>query len=130
MLMKIFSELNGDIDEANDRDSVSMDELLFDSEDPPTKRMKKKTISPKKQIKQKMQKSNKTQRNNELQEFAISEAQLKLDTAAILKEEAKLRLEEAEYKKEEAKMRMICATYKLQKLREDCDDAVEDEEEK
>ncbi|XP_014232069.1 uncharacterized protein LOC106655974 [Trichogramma pretiosum] len=90
---------------------------------------KRKFVSPKSKIPQKqpkIQKAYKTKKsNNEMHEYTMSEAQLKLDTAAILKEEAKLRLEEAEYKKEEAKMRMICASYKLQKLREEYESAIE-----
>ncbi|XP_014208277.1 uncharacterized protein LOC106639273 [Copidosoma floridanum] len=65
----------------------------------------------------------KTQKSNDMYEYAISEAQLKLETAALLKEEARLKLEEAEYRKEEARMRMICVTYELQKLRDECNDA-------
>ncbi|XP_011504228.1 PREDICTED: myb/SANT-like DNA-binding domain-containing protein 3 [Ceratosolen solmsi marchali] len=130
--IKKDEELNGDLEEEkiNDHESVSVHELSFDVDDVPPKKMKRKTISPKKQIKQKIQKSNKIQKNSELYEFAISEAQLKLDTASLLKEEAKLKLEEAEYRKEEARMRMICITYKLQKLREECEDVLKEEEEK
>lgn len=105
-----------------------MDETSFDAGEPPTKKVKRKNASPKKQAKQKVQKASKFQKNSELHDFAISEAQLKLDTAAILKEEARLKLEEAEYRKEEARMRMICITYKLQKLREDCELGEFDEE--
>lgn len=105
-----------------------MDDLDFEADEVPAKRLKRKssTTSPRRQAKQKTTKSARLQKNGELYVFAISEAQLKLDTAAILKEEAKLKLEEAEYRKEEARMRMICATYKLQKLREECEDAPED----
>lgn len=63
--------------------------------------------------------------NDQLSEFAILEAQLRLDTAALLKEEAKLKLKEAQFKQEEARLRMVCATYKLQKLKEDCADCVD-----
>lgn len=119
-----------DEEQINDHESVSNDETSFDISEPPTKKIKKKNTSPKKQVKQKVQKSSKFQKNSELHEFAISEAQLKLDTAAILKEEARLKLEEAEYRKEEARMRMICITYKLQKLREDCDFGEYDDDDK
>ena len=73
------------------------------------------------QEKPKVPKVPKTKKNksNEIDEFTLSEAQLKLDTAAFQREEAKLRLEEAEYKKEEAKMRMICISYTLKRIRED-----------
>ena len=119
------------MEEEQVNDSLSMDELPFEAEmETNVKKLKRKTTSPKKQVKQKVQKYSKVQKNHELHEYTISEAQLRLDTAAILKEEAKLKLEEAEYRKEEARMRMVCATYKLQKLREECDDALEDEEEK
>ncbi|XP_008208597.1 uncharacterized protein LOC103316501 [Nasonia vitripennis] len=123
-------ELNGHAagsEQVENRESVAMDKIFVDTEDPPSKKMKKK--SPKNQIKPKLPKSNKMQKN-ELYEYTISEAQLKLDTAALLKEEAKLKLEEAEYRKEEARMRMICANYKLQRLREDCEAAIDDSEEK
>ncbi|OXU27369.1 hypothetical protein TSAR_004201 [Trichomalopsis sarcophagae] len=123
-------ELNGHAagsEQVENRESVAMDKVFVDTEDPPSKKMKKK--SPKNQIKPKLPKSNKMQKN-ELYEYTISEAQLKLDTAALLKEEAKLKLEEAEYRKEEARMRMICANYKLQRLREDCEAAIDDREEK
>lgn len=104
-----------------------MDELGFETDELPAKRLKRKlSTSPRRQAKQRNPKSARLQKNGELYVFAISEAQLKLDTAAILKEEAKLKLEEAEYRKEEARMRMICATYKLQKLREECEDAAEE----
>lgn len=123
-------ELNGHVagsEQVDNHASIAIGEMLVNTEDPPTKKMKKK--SPKNQVKQKIPKSNKMQKN-ELYEYTISEAQLKLDTAALLKEEAKLKLEEAEYRKEEARMRMICANYKLQRLREDCEAAIDDREEK
>lgn len=70
-------------------------------------------------LKEKNHKVNKSlQKEDELHDLAFSEAQIKLDIAAMLKEEARLKLEEAEYRKEEARLRMIFFTYKLEKLRE------------
>ncbi|XP_050460732.1 uncharacterized protein LOC126856348 [Cataglyphis hispanica] len=59
------------------------------------------------------------QREEELHMLALSEAQMKVDIAAMLKEEAKNKLEEAHYRKEEARLRMLLLTYKLDRKEED-----------
>lgn len=59
------------------------------------------------------------QREEELHMLALSEAQLKVDIAAMLKEEAKIKLEEAHYRKEEARLRMLLFTYKLNRKEEE-----------
>ncbi|KAM0729865.1 hypothetical protein ACS0PU_003742 [Formica fusca] len=59
------------------------------------------------------------QREEELHMLALSEAQMKVDIAAMLKEEAKIKLEEAHYRKEEARLRMLLFTYKLDRKEED-----------
>ncbi|XP_029177320.1 uncharacterized protein LOC114945329 [Nylanderia fulva] len=59
------------------------------------------------------------QREEELHVLALSEAQLKVDIAAMLKEEAKIKLEEAHYRKEEARLRMLLFTYKLDRKEEE-----------
>lgn len=59
------------------------------------------------------------QREEELHMLALSEAQMKVDIAAMLKEEAKIKLEEAHYRKEEARLRMLLLTYKLDRKEED-----------
>ncbi|XP_072746149.1 uncharacterized protein [Anoplolepis gracilipes] len=59
------------------------------------------------------------QREDELHMLALSEAQIKVDIAAMLKEEAKIKLEEAHYRKEEARLRMLLFTYKLNRKEED-----------
>ncbi|EFN61434.1 hypothetical protein EAG_10810 [Camponotus floridanus] len=60
-----------------------------------------------------------TQREEELHMLALSEAQMKVDIAAMLKEEAKIKLEEAHYRKEEARLRMVLFTHKLDRKEED-----------
>lgn len=62
--------------------------------------------------------SNSAQRGEELHVLALSEAQMKVDIAAMQKEEAKCKLEEVRYRKEEAKLRMLFFTYKLDKLKD------------
>lgn len=57
------------------------------------------------------------QREEELHMLALSEAQMKVDIAAMLKEEARIKLEEAHYRKEEARLRMLLFTYKLDKVK-------------
>jgi len=59
------------------------------------------------------------QREEELHMLALSEAQMKIDIAAMLKEEAKIKLEEAHYRKEEARLRMVLFTHKLDRKEED-----------
>ncbi|XP_046620600.1 uncharacterized protein LOC124305341 [Neodiprion virginianus] len=59
------------------------------------------------------------QRSEELHVLALSEAQIKVDIAAMQKEEARIRLEEVRYRKEEARLRMLFFTYKLDRLKED-----------
>ncbi|KMQ89966.1 hypothetical protein RF55_10334 [Lasius niger] len=59
------------------------------------------------------------QREEELHMLALSEAQLKVDIAAMLKEEAKIKLEEAHYRKEEARLRTLLFTYKLDRKEEE-----------
>ncbi|KAK2587534.1 hypothetical protein KPH14_003671 [Odynerus spinipes] len=59
------------------------------------------------------------QKDDELQLLALSEAQIKVDIAAMLKEEARIKLEEAHYRKEEARLRMLFFTYKLDRIKED-----------
>ncbi|XP_046830507.1 uncharacterized protein LOC124429367 [Vespa crabro] len=59
------------------------------------------------------------QKEDELQLLALSEAQIKVDVAAMLKEEARIKLEEAHYRKEEARLRMLFFTYKLERIKED-----------
>ncbi|XP_053996538.1 myb/SANT-like DNA-binding domain-containing protein 3 [Hylaeus anthracinus] len=58
-------------------------------------------------------------REEELHSLALSEAQMKVDIAAMLKEEARIKLEEAHYRKEEARLRMVLFTYKLDRIKED-----------
>ncbi|XP_058790054.1 uncharacterized protein LOC131663593 [Phymastichus coffea] len=87
--------------------------------------IKRKVKSSKTPVKQKVPKISQINSSNQLNEFAILEAQLRLDTAALLKEEAKLKLKEAQFKQEEARLRMVCASYKLQKLKEDYADCVD-----
>ncbi|XP_076283162.1 uncharacterized protein LOC143210303 isoform X2 [Lasioglossum baleicum] len=58
-------------------------------------------------------------REEELHVLALSEAQMKVDIAAMLKEEARIKLEEAHYRKEEARLRMLLFTYKLDRMKED-----------
>ncbi|XP_076682590.1 uncharacterized protein LOC143376310 [Andrena cerasifolii] len=58
-------------------------------------------------------------REEELHGLALSEAQMKVDIAAMLKEEARIKLEEAHYRKEEARLRMLLFTYKLERIKED-----------
>ncbi|KAG7205619.1 hypothetical protein KM043_007582 [Ampulex compressa] len=58
-------------------------------------------------------------RDEELRVLALSEAQMKVDIAAMLKEEARIKLEEAHYRKEEARLRMLFFTYKLDRLKDD-----------
>ncbi|CAL7939328.1 unnamed protein product [Xylocopa violacea] len=58
-------------------------------------------------------------KEEELHVLALSEAQMKVDIAAMLKEEAKIKLEEAHYRKEEARLRMLLFTYKLDRIKED-----------
>lgn len=58
-------------------------------------------------------------REEELHVLALSEAQMKVDIAAMLKEEARIKLEEAHYRKEEARLRMLLFTYKLERIKED-----------
>lgn len=55
----------------------------------------------------------------QLHVLALSEAQMKVDIAAMLKEEARIKLEEAHYRKEEARLRMLLFTYKLDRIKED-----------
>ncbi|XP_032690916.1 myb/SANT-like DNA-binding domain-containing protein 3 [Odontomachus brunneus] len=57
------------------------------------------------------------QREEELHMLALSEAQMKVDIAAMLKEEARIKLEEAHYRKEEARLRMLLFTYKLDRVK-------------
>ncbi|XP_014610891.1 PREDICTED: uncharacterized protein LOC106790478 [Polistes canadensis] len=59
------------------------------------------------------------QKEDELQLLALSEAQIKVDVAAMLKEEARIKLEEAHYRKEEARLRVLFYTYKLERIKED-----------
>ncbi|XP_015174141.1 PREDICTED: myb/SANT-like DNA-binding domain-containing protein 3 [Polistes dominula] len=59
------------------------------------------------------------QKEDELQLLALSEAQIKVDVAAMLKEEARIKLEEAVYRKEEARLRVLFFTYKLERIKED-----------
>jgi len=59
------------------------------------------------------------QREEELHMLALSEAQMKVDIAAMLKEEARLKLEEAHYRKEEARLRMLLFTYKLDRIKDE-----------
>lgn len=59
------------------------------------------------------------QREEELHMLALSEARMKVDIAAMLKEEARIKLEEAHYRKEEARLRMLLFTYKLDRMKED-----------
>ncbi|OAD58090.1 Myb/SANT-like DNA-binding domain-containing protein 3 [Eufriesea mexicana] len=58
-------------------------------------------------------------KEEELYVLALSEAQMKVDIAAMLKEEARIKLEEAHYRKEEARLRMLLFTYKLDRIKED-----------
>nr|XP_033321352.1 myb/SANT-like DNA-binding domain-containing protein 3 isoform X1 [Megalopta genalis] len=58
-------------------------------------------------------------REEELHVLALSEAQMKVDIAAMLKEEARIKLEEAHYRKEEARLRMVLFTYKLDRMKQD-----------
>ncbi|XP_034184501.1 uncharacterized protein LOC117606294 isoform X2 [Osmia lignaria lignaria] len=58
-------------------------------------------------------------KEEELHVLALSEAQMKVDIAAMLKEEARIKLEEAHYRKEEARLRMLLFTYKLDRIKED-----------
>ncbi|XP_076238511.1 uncharacterized protein LOC143181789 [Calliopsis andreniformis] len=58
-------------------------------------------------------------REEELHVLALSEAQMKVDIAAMLKEEARIKLEEAHYRKEEARLRMLLFTYKLDRMKGD-----------
>ncbi|XP_011881706.1 PREDICTED: uncharacterized protein LOC105569675 [Vollenhovia emeryi] len=57
------------------------------------------------------------QREEELHVLALSEAQMKVDIAAMLKEEARIKLEEAHYRKEEARLKMLFFTYKLNRIK-------------
>ncbi|EFN88770.1 myb/SANT-like DNA-binding domain-containing protein 3 [Harpegnathos saltator] len=57
------------------------------------------------------------QREEELHMLALSEAQMKVDIAAMLKEEARIKLEEAHYRKEEARLRMLLFTYKVDRVK-------------
>jgi len=59
------------------------------------------------------------QREEELHVLALSEAQMKVDIAAMLKEEARIKLEEAHYRKEEARLRMLLFTYKLDRIKDE-----------
>lgn len=56
-------------------------------------------------------------KDEELHVLALSEAQIKVDIAAMLKEEARIKLEEAHYRKEEARLRMLLFTYKLDRMK-------------
>nr|XP_031845494.1 myb/SANT-like DNA-binding domain-containing protein 3 [Nomia melanderi] len=56
-------------------------------------------------------------KDEELHALALSEAQIKVDIAAMLKEEARIKLEEAHYRKEEARLRMLLFTYKLDRMK-------------
>ncbi|XP_011689737.1 PREDICTED: myb/SANT-like DNA-binding domain-containing protein 3 [Wasmannia auropunctata] len=58
-------------------------------------------------------------REDELHVLALSEAQMKVDIAAMLKEEARIKLEEAHYRKEEARLRMLLFTYKLDRIKDE-----------
>ncbi|XP_066584503.1 myb/SANT-like DNA-binding domain-containing protein 3 isoform X2 [Prorops nasuta] len=58
------------------------------------------------------------QREEELYMLALSEAQMKVDIAATLKEEARLKLEEAHFRKEEARLRMLIFNNKLDRMKE------------
>ncbi|XP_017886214.1 myb/SANT-like DNA-binding domain-containing protein 3 [Ceratina calcarata] len=58
-------------------------------------------------------------KEEDLHVLALSEAQMKVDIAAMLKEEARIKLEEAHYRKEEARLRMLLFTYKLDRIKED-----------
>lgn len=60
-----------------------------------------------------------TQREEELHVLALSEAQMKVDIAAMLKEEARIKLEEAHYRKEEARLKMLFFTYKLDRIKDE-----------
>ncbi|KAI4503091.1 hypothetical protein M0802_002135 [Mischocyttarus mexicanus] len=59
------------------------------------------------------------QKEDELQLLALSEAQIKVEVATMLKEEARIKLEEAHYRKEEAKLRVLFFTYKLESIKGD-----------
>ncbi|XP_077281445.1 uncharacterized protein LOC143908050 [Temnothorax americanus] len=59
------------------------------------------------------------QREEELHVLALSEAQMKVDIAAMLKEEARIKLEEAHYRKEEARLKMLFFTYKLDRIKDE-----------
>lgn len=59
------------------------------------------------------------QREEQLHVLALSEAQMKVDIAAMLKEEARIKLEEAHYRKEEARLRMLLFTYKLDRIKDE-----------
>ncbi|KAL0119346.1 hypothetical protein PUN28_007694 [Cardiocondyla obscurior] len=58
------------------------------------------------------------QQEQELHVLALSEAQMRVDIAAMLKEEARIKLEEARYRKEEARLKMLFFTYKLDRLKD------------
>lgn len=60
-----------------------------------------------------------TQQEEELHVLALSEAQMKVDIAAMLKEEARIKLEEAHYRKEEARLKMLFFTYKLDRIKDE-----------
>lgn len=59
------------------------------------------------------------QQEEELHVLALSEAQMKVDIAAMLKEEARIKLEEAHYRKEEARLKMLFFTYKLDRIKDE-----------
>ncbi|XP_011160352.1 myb/SANT-like DNA-binding domain-containing protein 3 [Solenopsis invicta] len=61
----------------------------------------------------------KSAREEELHVLALSEARMKVDIAAMLKEEARVKLEEAHYRKEEARLRMLLFTYKLDRIKDE-----------
>lgn len=63
--------------------------------------------------------SRKFTQQEELHVLALSEAQMKVDIATMLKEEARIKLEEAHYRKEEARLKMLFFTYKLDRIKDE-----------
>lgn len=75
------------------------------------------TLTPSSVMQQYNRKRKSAQREEELHMLALSEARMKVDIAAMLKEEARIKLEEAHYRKEEARLRMLLFTYKLDRAK-------------
>ncbi|XP_012144210.2 uncharacterized protein LOC105662920 isoform X1 [Megachile rotundata] len=115
----------GPMAESNDLDSTHLVAHLDKEESPRKARLIFKSngtqtlISPSTVHDQPRRTKRSHHKEEELHVLALSEAQMKVDIASMLKEEAKIKLEEAHYRKEEARLRMLLFTYKLDRIKED-----------